>query len=366
MNTIKREQAIYNILQDDQSKYLFNNCCKIRDDLIENNCSSYDDLFDLQLQSKYEDFKYFIPIENAPITPISKIIEILKTHNTAIYGIGPGGIKFINLLMKLGIYYNIKALYDKNERKSGEFINGIEITTPPSKPETEFVIITMSNNKWILEAVNYCESIGFEKNKILILQYENEKVLYFDEDIIIPRLGNNEIFIDAGCYNFNTSIRFIEVAPNYKKIYAYEPDKDNYDLINKTVSDHNIKNVVLGQYAWWSADTTLSFKSDGGSSLINLENGDVIINTLRIDSVIPEDENVTYIKMDIEGAELEALKGAINTIKRCKPMLAIAIYHKAFDYLDLIEFCISLNPEYKVYIRQSFPYGTIGSTAYFV
>jgi hypothetical protein len=65
-----------------------------------------------------------------------------------------------------------------------------------------------------------------------------------------------------------------------------------------------------------------------------------------------EQREITYIKLDIEGAELEALKGMKKIIATCKPKLAICIYHKPTDLWTIPLFIRSLNPSYKLYIRQ--------------
>jgi len=68
------------------------------------------------------------------------------------------------------------------------------------------------------------------------------------------------------------------------------------------------------------------------------------------------DEPVTYIKMDIEGAELNALKGAANTIKKNKPRLAICVYHKPEDILEIPVFLSELVPSYQFYLRHHSQY----------
>lgn len=94
---------------------------------------------------------------------------------------------------------------------------------------------------------------------------------------------------------------------------------------------------------------TFDSSSDGASHIS--DEGDSSIEVMSIDEAINGKEKVTLIKMDVEGAELESLKGAKNTILKDKPKLAICIYHKAQDMIDLPVYIKSLVPEYKLYIR---------------
>lgn len=85
--------------------------------------------------------------------------------------------------------------------------------------------------------------------------------------------------------------------------------------------------------------------------LVNKGKGnEQVISTTSID-MIAGGEPVTFIKMDIEGAELEALKGAQETIKKYRPTLAISIYHRPQDIVELPEYIKTLIPEYKLYLR---------------
>ncbi len=80
------------------------------------------------------------------------------------------------------------------------------------------------------------------------------------------------------------------------------------------------------------------------------ETGNVYIAVDTIDNLV-EDENVNFIKMDIEGSELKALQGAAKTIKKNKPTLTICVYHKPEDLITIPQYIRSLNNSYKFYLR---------------
>ena len=100
----------------------------------------------------------------------------------------------------------------------------------------------------------------------------------------------------------------------------------------------------------WSKKDTLYFNNSSNSNSSISESGDSKIEVDSIDNVC-KNENVTFIKMDVEGAELEALKGAENTIMKNKPKLAICVYHKKEDLVTIPQYILSLNSDYKLYLR---------------
>jgi len=86
------------------------------------------------------------------------------------------------------------------------------------------------------------------------------------------------------------------------------------------------------------------------------------IETISLDEYLKDEkEKVTFIKMDIEGAELNALKGAERIIREQKPKLAICIYHKPEDVWEIPSLLLNFVSDYKFYIRHntySFLYDT--------
>lgn len=134
----------------------------------------------------------------------------------------------------------------------------------------------------------------------------------------------------------------------YKKIYAWEPDEENIKQMKKALDRYD--NVVIIPYGMWKEKTELGFMENGDAeSRIT----DEAPNKIRVDSIdnICSGETVTFIKMDIEGSEMNALQGAINTIKRDKPRLAICIYHSLEDLYRIPLWIKETFPEYRIYIR---------------
>jgi len=172
---------------------------------------------------------------------------------------------------------------------------------------------------------------------------------YFDPDFIA--LGENEVFIDAGCLDLSTSIEFKRHCKHVKKIYAFEPDPQSYQRCLARKREESFSEVELFPFGVWSERTTLYFNATGGGAARVKENGEISISTVPIDEVVDPEDRVTMIKMDIEGSELEALKGARNTIQRDKPKLAVCIYHKPEDMTEIPLYIKELVPEYKLYVR---------------
>ena len=175
---------------------------------------------------------------------------------------------------------------------------------------------------------------------------------YFPKDII--RLEDDEIFVDCGAYIGDTIEKFlVETNNKYKRIIGFEPDNKNFNIMKESLKD--IENKFLYNSGVYSSNTKLNFNEDKGDCSNFSELGDSVINVMKLDD-IEECREATFIKMDIEGSELEALKGAENIIKTNKPKLAICIYHSDNDFVDIINYIHKLVPEYKIFIRQHAPF----------
>ncbi|SJZ43761.1 FkbM family methyltransferase [Selenihalanaerobacter shriftii] len=177
---------------------------------------------------------------------------------------------------------------------------------------------------------------------------DSEEDQYFDKDII--HLNENEVFCDCGSYNGDTLETFITLSDNkYKKYIAIEADKDIYGELNKRVEDNGYKNVETYNIACWNRKKVLKFQSAQTAGHVT-ENGDFSVQADTLNNIL-KDEEVSFLKMDIEGAEEMALKGASRVVGEIKPILAICLYHSLKDYYKLPLIIKNLNFEYKLFIR---------------
>ena len=166
---------------------------------------------------------------------------------------------------------------------------------------------------------------------------------------LVPELqfSDREIIVDCGAYTGDTAKLFFEKIPGCKVI-ALEPNEHNFELLQQC----KLEGLTAIKAGAWSEDTTLRFSDAGREDLggkIDVS-GTSVIEVKALDH-LSECQSATYIKMDIEGAELEALKGAENIIKSRTPKLAICIYHKPQDFFEIPLYIKKLNPDYKLYVH---------------
>jgi FkbM family methyltransferase len=179
------------------------------------------------------------------------------------------------------------------------------------------------------------------------------------------RLDENETFVDCGAFDGDTALRFIKHAKeNFNRIYAFEPNEKYAQKFLDNTGKYKDKIDFHKKGTWSKAGELYFVNEEGGGSHIENQRGRELFplaqrstTLIALDSVdnVVKNEPVSFIKMDIEGAELEALRGAENTIRRYKPKLAICVYHKQEDLVTIPQYILSIHNDYKLYLRH---YGT--------
>lgn len=247
-------------------------------------------------------------------------------------------VEYTKMLLSHTRYKNQYVLMDLEEYKVTEKVGENTQIVP---------VIEYSDIKEFLRTAyerNEIEKIYIPEKPYLLGTYGTQYL-----DVFEPI--ENEIIVNAGCYDCATDIEMIRWGGGrVKRIYAFEPDKENIEVCKNVIKNNQLESIIeLVPKGTWDINTTMNISTGvPGSGKVG-DSGDEI-DVTRIDDVVGNDK-VSFIKMDIEGAELRSLKGAANTIRSNHPRLAICIYHKVEDIYEIPEYILSLVPEYRFYVR---------------
>jgi FkbM family methyltransferase len=356
---------------------------------------------------------------------INRIQNLKKSKKISIYGAGGWGLELSRILNYLEVpieYFidknaeNIKCMddlpvispndlkvYDCNRENTVVFIaTRVEHITDITSflKEMGYTLIYSLNGFWNYShwfEFNQLEKINIQKENIikasnyfddaesLITYYEilknyitqtyetDKKILrneqYFPKDIFLTK-GYSR-FVDCGAFDGDTVVGLIENNIEVEKVALFEPAQENLDLIGKNrilIENNFIDKIKIFPYGLWSEKKELSFYSGRGTSCKISNEGNNKIQCVTLDDSLKEFKP-TFIKMDIEGAELEALIGGKKLIRHEKPDLAISVYHKIEHLWEVLLYLHELNLGYKFYLRsyenynqESVLYATVSAT----
>ncbi len=178
-------------------------------------------------------------------------------------------------------------------------------------------------------------------------QMETDKSEIYTE---LLKVGEDEHYLDLGAYDGDTVRELLGFTDGkYKSITAVEPDPKNFKkLINKTPQ------AVCLNKGVYSFCGELSFSTEASRNSSVSASGKRKIEVDTIDNIVG-DGSVSYIKMDVEGSEKDALIGAQRTLKRCRPRLLVSAYHRMWDFFELVNLMREMLPGYRLYMRHQ-PY----------
>jgi FkbM family methyltransferase len=181
---------------------------------------------------------------------------------------------------------------------------------------------------------------------------------YFDE---VVNLSYEEVFVDCGGFDGDTSEQFAKKNPVYQRVYLFEPSPLNLKKARARLSSLN--NIEFIEKGVSDQSAVASFNAAGGSASAISEHGSDQITLTKIDDEITE--KVTFIKMDLEGWETKALLGAKQHILQDHPKMAIAVYHSASDFWSIPQLVLGIRDDYDVYLRH-YTQGWVESIMYFI
>lgn len=320
--------------------------------------------------------------------------ELLKADKKiGLFGAGRYGSVVNNYLRERGI--SACCFIDNDPQKQNKFIDGIQVVAfdDPIVNSLDLILSTMRNvtcdrgivsfdSSYICSNVIELENFYFKLNDnmsketldaVLLSTLTGNNVyctsiMDFNQYFCLPQFRNTceEYFLDIGSYVGDTVEQFIWAnTGQFSHIYAFEPSPGNFTALKHRVrrlkqewaiddEKLTLMNCAVGGH---EARAGMSNLTSGSSSFIDeaLQNkSEQIIEIKTVDQVL-KDKKVTFIKADIEGMELDMLKGAKQVILENKPKIAICVYHNIFDLLEITSYLHELVPQYKMALRHHSP-----------
>ena len=250
-----------------------------------------------------------------------------------------------------GWKYKFRAFIDNDSAKQGKYIGEIPVISLDEVISWETASIIVVNKFHWKEIMDQLLRRGIQREHIynfgeIYRQFNANQ--YFDLKYL--EIKDGERFVDCGALDGETSLNLCERFGNHiSKIWLFEPDKRNVKKVIENFKDKTVDYEIIAKGVW-SSSIILRFNSLGNGGASIDENGEDNIETVTLDEALG-DSIPTFIKMDIEGAELEALKGAEKIIRNYHPKLAISIYHKPEDVDKIPKLLLEYCSDYKFYLR---------------
>lgn len=160
-------------------------------------------------------------------------------------------------------------------------------------------------------------------------------------------LTPNGVFVDGGGYDGQTTRQFAAWNPTYRRIHYFEPLPAMMKASRVNLA--SLRDVNFAQKGLFSHNDRLRFETGSGPASSLSPTGQIEIEVVSLDDEVQEP--ITFLKLDIEGAECEALRGAAAHIKRDSPTLAVCIYHDQRDFWRVPQRVLEINDDYSLFVR---------------
>lgn len=195
----------------------------------------------------------------------------------------------------------------------------------------------------------------FEKIIKFKLSGELEYLLssFSDKDEVfcnILKLSHNESYLDLGAYRGDTIDELLGYTNgSCEYITALEPDRKTFAKLKAHTA--GMGNIRLYRMGIWSDDMDLPFDGSLGRGSGIRKDGSEMLAVTKIDTLYKR-RRLTYLKMDVEGCERQAIIGGIQTLQRDRPKLNIAVYHRSEDIFSIPLLIHDILPGHRLYLRQ--------------
>lgn len=157
------------------------------------------------------------------------------------------------------------------------------------------------------------------------------------------KIDPNDVVVDCGA---SEGAFVVKVKDRCKQVYAIEPSPIFFKSLKKTFLKSN--NVTVLPFGILDQKKTMYLSKQDICSTISLSNNDAIrITTTTIDELFyKKNIAIDYLKIDVEGSDVLVLKGAVQTIKKYKPKISVAVYHEASHVKEITTFLKKTEPKY--------------------
>jgi FkbM family methyltransferase len=175
------------------------------------------------------------------------------------------------------------------------------------------------------------DSFGFDA-------YLFKKQYFYSKDDAIVSPNKGDFIIDGGACTGDTALVFSNAVGQHGKVFSFDPVKEHIEILNHNISQYPLKNVVVMPYGLSNEIKDFPpISLNGYSPGFRVDFNELPLRTIDYLVEKGDIERIDFIKLDVEGSEINALDGALNSIKFFKPKLAISLYHKANDIFEIIE-----------------------------
>lgn len=301
--------------------------------------------------------------------PSFKKTEKRKSSNSSLYD--EKSIKEFFDLDK--IYFSYKNLGDKISQKLFKLLIAYKIAGP-----TEIRLPLYNKKIWkdYKRLNKLVTAAGSEQSLIGPFNYYDLRKLGFNLDLYYAQFGvfltyclkqyeygdickvkEGDYVIDGGACFGDSALYFADLAGKNGKVFSFEFVENNIEIFNKNLdlNPKHKKRIELIERPIGKNSTDKLYGTDNGpGSSISTEYSENSkeYTTMSIDDMVEQKnvEKIDFIKLDIEGSEVDTLQGAEKTIKKFRPKLAISIYHKDDDFITIPALLKQINPNYKFYV----------------
>lgn len=259
-------------------------------------------------------------------------------------------------------YSHLWGGFDPETGNYAHFLNGVQAV----KEHTEDIRWLYNNvedyrsRKVIYGLVKFWLELDFSyKNSVVENNYDD----YFDLDILRDKMTSEEVFVDCGAYTGDTAKAYYENFGKCRKMYLYDMLPANINKAKDELEGHPeiiYRNVGVGspEQAGMmipvSINETSTFSLNEQGQVFDPEARETGLAAQEVEMVTLDDdikERITFLKMDIEGSEINAIMGAKEHIVNDHPKLAICTYHHYEHLWEIPKLIKSLNTDYKIYLR---------------